>query len=124
MKRIAVILFLVFAYSAGKTQNRYADSIKSALAITKNPVEQFDLLNKIVDDIFTKGSENIDYSSCVEMVRIAQQLQSDSLLAIAYNTVGNYFLINNGDYSNALEFFFKAIPLAEDASDKRRLSSL
>ena len=124
MKRIAVILFLVFAYSAGKTQNRYADSIKSVLAVTKNPVERFDLLNKIVDDIFTKGSENIDYSSCVEMVRIAQQLKSDSLLAIAYNTVGNYFLLNNGDYSNALEYFFKGIPLAERANDKRRLSSL
>ena len=52
MKRIAVILFLVFAYSAGKTQNRYADSIKSVLAITKNPVERFDLLNKIEEARF------------------------------------------------------------------------
>ena len=124
MKRIVVIFLLFFAHSAGKSQNKYADSIKAVLAITKSPVERFDLLNKIVDDIFTKGTENIDYSSCVEMVRIAQQLKSDSLLAIAYNTVGNYFLINNGDYSNALEYFFKGIPLAERAKDKRRISSL
>ena len=124
MKRIAVIFLLFFAQSTGNTKNKYADSIKAVLAITTNPVERFDLLNKIVDDIFTKGTENIDYSSCVEMVRIAQQLKSDSLLAIAYNTVGNYFLINNGDYSNALEYFFKGIPLAERAKDKRRISSL
>lgn len=124
MKRIVVILLLVFAYSVGKTQNKYADSIKSVLANTTSPVERFDLLNKIVDDIFTKGSENIDYSSCIEMVRLAQQLKNDSLLAIAYNTVGNYFLLNNGDYSNALEYFFKGIPLSEKANDKRRLSSL
>lgn len=124
MKRIAFFFLLVFASADGKTQNTFADSIKSVLAMTTNPENRFDLLNRIVDDIFTKGSENIDYSSCVEMVKIAQQLKSDSLLAIAYNTVGNYFLINNGDYSNALEYFFKGIPMAENANDKRRLSSL
>ena len=124
MKSIPIIFLLVLASNAGKTQNSYGDSIKSVLANTTNPVERFDLFNKIVDDIFTNGSENIDYSSCVEMVRIAQELKNDSLLAIAYNTVGNYFLINNGDYSNALEYFFKGIPMAENANDKRRLSSL
>lgn len=124
MKKIAIIFLLVFVSNEGKAQNSYGDSIKSVLANTTNPVERFELLNKIVDDIFTKGSENIDYSSCVEMVRIAQERKNDSLLAIAYNTVGNYFLINNGDYSNALEYFFKGIPMAENANDKRRLSSL
>lgn len=124
MKKIGVIFLLVFVSNAGNPQNSFADSIKSVLAITTNSIERFDLLNRSVDEIFTKGSENIDYSSCVEMVRIAQQLKNDSLLAIAYNTVGNYFLINNGDYSNALEYFFKGIPLAENANDKRRLSSL
>lgn len=124
MKRIAVFFLLVLVLSTGRTQNNYADSIMPVLANTTNPVERFDLLNKIVDDIFTKGSENIDYSSCIEMVRIAQQLRNDSLLAIAYNTVGNYFLINNGDYSHALEYFFKGIPLVENTNDKRRLSSL
>ncbi|HET9744287.1 MAG TPA: tetratricopeptide repeat protein [Chitinophagaceae bacterium] len=124
MKITAVIFLSVFTYGAGNTQNMYADSIRSELAITATPEKRFDLLNRIVDDIFTKGTENIDYSLCVEMVRIAQQLKSDSLLAIAYNTVGNYFLLNNGDYSNALEYFFKGIPLSEKAKDKRRLSSL
>jgi tetratricopeptide (TPR) repeat protein len=124
MKKIAVIFLLAFISNAGKAQNSFADSLKSVLERTKNPIERFDLLNRSVDEIFTKGSENMDYTSCVEMVRIAQQLKNDSLLAIAYNTVGNYFLINNGDYSNALEYFFKGIPLAENANDKRRLSSL
>ena len=124
MKIITIVILLVSAVYSGKAQNRYADSIRSVLANTTEPVEQFDLLNKIVEDIFTNGSGNIDYSSCVEMVRIAQQLNNDSLLAIAYNNVGNYFLLNNGDYSKALEYFFKGIPKAENAKDKRRLSSL
>ena len=124
MKRIffGILFFLVIHNS--DAQSRYADSIKTILANTTKPIERFDLLNKLVDDIFTNGSGNFDYSSCVQMVKIAQQLNNDSLLAIGYNTVGNYFLINNGDYSNALEYFFKGIPLAEKAGDKRRLSSL
>ena len=117
-------MLFVLVTDTGHTQSKYADSIKAVLANTTQPLEQFDLLNKIVDDIFTNGSGNIDYSSCVQMVKIAQQLKSDSLLAIGYNSVGNYFLINNGDYSKALEYFFKGIPLAENANDKRRLSSL
>ncbi|HJS55055.1 MAG TPA: hypothetical protein VJ765_10935 [Chitinophagaceae bacterium] len=124
MKAITIIILFVLTVHPALTQSTYADSIRSVLANTTQPVEQFDLLNKIVDDIFTKGSGNIDYASCVEMVRIAQQLNNDSLLAIGYNTVGNYFLINNGDYSKALEYFFKGIPKAESANDKRRLSSL
>ena len=124
MKIITIVILLVSVAYAGNAQNRYADSIRSVLANTTQPLEQFDLLNKIVEDIFTNGSGNIDYSSCVEMVRIAQQLNNDSLLAIAYNNAGNYFLLNNGDYSKALEYFFKGIPKAENAKDKRRLSSL
>ena len=124
MKKITVVFLFVLALFTGRTQNKYSDSLLSVLANTDRAVDRFNLLNKIVEDIFTNGSGNIDYSSCVEMVRIAQQLNNDSLLAIGYNSVGNYFLINIGDYSNALEYFFKGIPLAENANDKRRLSSL
>ena len=124
MKRVVIAILFVLATGISQAQSKYADSIKNILANTTQPFEQFDLLNKIVDDIFTNGSGNIDYSSCIQMVKIAQQLNNDSLLAIGYNTVGNYFLLNNGDYSNALEYFFKGIPLAENANDKRRLSSL
>jgi tetratricopeptide (TPR) repeat protein len=124
MKRIVFVTLFYISINAVYAQGRYSDSIKNILANTTIPLERFNLLNKIVDDIFTNGSGNIDYTSCVQMVKIAQQLDNDSLLAIAYNTVGNYFLINNGDYSNALEYFFKGIPLADKVNDKRRLSSL
>jgi tetratricopeptide (TPR) repeat protein len=124
MKAIAIIILFGFTSLPGKSQRNFADSIHFVLEHTTRPFERFELYNKIVDDIFTSGSGNIDYTSCIEMVRIAQQLNNDSLLAIGYNTVGNYFLINNGDYSKALEFFFKGIPRAEKANDKRRLSSL
>lgn len=124
MKKLLIACLFLFIIGLTNAQNRQVDSLRSVLANTTEPARRFDLLNKIIDNIFSNGSGNIDYSSCVEMVKIAQDLKSDSLLAIAYNTVGNYFLINSADYSNALEYFFKGIPLAENANDKRRLSSL
>jgi tetratricopeptide (TPR) repeat protein len=51
-------------------------------------------------------------------------LNNDSLLAISYNTIGNIYFFNTGDYSKALEYFFKGVPLAERINDKRKLSSL
>lgn len=124
MKKLLIIIPGIIITCAGMGQDSYTDSIRNEMGSATRPVDKFALHNKLIDAIFMQGSGNIDYRSCVEMVRIAQQLANDSLLAIAYNTVGNYFLINNGDYSNALEYFFKGIPLAEKANDKRRLSSL
>jgi tetratricopeptide (TPR) repeat protein len=111
--------FLQFSFAQNKT-----DSLRIVLAATNNPIERFDLLNKMTEEVFKTGGGNIDFSSCIQMIKIASELNNDSLLAIGYNTAGNYFLVNNGDYSKALEYFFKGLPLAEKANDKRRISSL
>jgi len=124
MRRIAIAILFVLIAGASHAQNKYEDSLKTVLANTTKPIDRFNLLNKIAEDIFTNGDGNIDSSSCIQMLRIAQQLNNDSLLAVGYDMAGNYFLINNGDYSNALEYFFKGIPFAENAKDKRRISSL
>src|SRR5678815_140462 len=58
------------------------------------------------------------------MLDIAQDLDNDSLLAISYNILGNYFCFNKGEYSIGLEYLFKAIPLAGKFNDARRVSSL
>lgn len=123
MKQL-LFIFLVTFFSLSSLSQQSIDSLRVQIQNTSNPRERFGLLNQMIDVIFTKGSGNIDYATCVEMVELARELSDDSLLAIAYNTVGNYFLLNNGDYTQALEYFFKGIPLAEKANDKRRISSL
>lgn len=123
MKRSFNLLLLVMMAVTGVAQSRTADSLKKALDRTDRPAERFDILNKIAEDYYTSGGGNID-SSCIQMLRIAQQLKNDSMLAIAYNLVGGYFISSSGDYSKALEFYFKGIPLAEEANDQRRISSL
>lgn len=119
-----IFLLLGFMTIAGISQNRNVDSLKKALYLAKNPIERFDILNRIAEDYYTSGSGNIDSSSCTQMLRIAQQLNNDSMLAIAYNLVGGHFISSSGDYIKALEYYLKGIPLAEEAHDKRRISSL
>jgi len=124
MKKIFITtLFFVVAFHSS-AQNKYIDSLKTVLANTTKPFDQFALENKIADYFFISGHGNVDSSLCLEMLRIATQLDNDSLLAIGYNIVGNYFFFYNGDYSKALEYFFKALPFAENAKDKRRISSV
>lgn len=118
---IAVCLFfLAFNSSA---QNRYADSLGKLLTTVAKPIERFDLLNKIIDNNDGTMGNLQDTAISLQMHRIAQQLKNDSLLAISTNVVGNYFR-GKSDIPTALDYFFKAIPLAEKAKDKRRISSL
>ena len=55
---------------------------------------------------------------------MAQQLKSDSLLAISYDWIGYYFSIKKGENTTTLEYYFKGLPLAEQFNDKRRISSI
>ena len=124
MKKIIALFCFVTVIQVAVAQTTYTDSLKNVLSITNNPIEQFDLLNKINEAFFEDGDANLDSSSIYRMLLIAQRLNNDSLLAISYNTIGNIYFFNTGDYSKALEYFFKGVPLAEKINDKRRLSSL
>ena len=81
--------------------------------------EQFALLNRLAEDYYTTGKGNVDSSLCIRMLQIAEQLNSDSLLAIAYNLVGGYFVSGSGDYSRALEVYFKAVQIGRASCRER-----
>ena len=106
-----------------QTGNRTADSLKAILSKTNKPIERFHLINKISEST-SSSSGNVDSAACIDMLQIAQQLNNDSLLATSYNWIGSYFSLNKGDNTTALEYYFKAIPLAEKVKDKRRISSI
>ena len=124
MKKIITLFCFIVSLQTAFTQTGTVDSLKTALSSTNNPIEQFDLLNKINEAFFENGDANLDSASIYRMLLIAQRLNNDSLLAISYNTIGNIYFFNTGDYSKALEYFFKGVPLAERIKDKRRLSSI
>ena|GEM_PF-2414291 len=121
MKKTTFILVsLISIYCSAQTP--FADSLKNFLTTEKDLKVKFDLINQILENEVNTGA-NIDTSLCIRMVQLAQDLNNDSLLAIGYNMAGS-FNARKGDYSTALEYLFKALPLAEKANDKRRISSL
>ena len=124
IKTIVITVLFTLYLSESLAQNEHVDSLRSALAKTEDPVEHFNIFNKIlVNGVGWQGT-NVDSSACFQLFKLAQQLNNDSLYAISYNWLGTFFTDNKGELTTGLEFYFKAIPLAEKANDKRRLSSL
>ena len=105
------------------SQNKQLDSLKTRLGITNNPIERFDLLNRIRENYNNYQEGEYDFKWAIEMLRIAQQANNDSMLAISNNVIGG-LNAEKSNFTTALEYFFKAIPQAEKAKDKRRISSL
>ena len=124
MKKFFIIVFICLgAYNGSNAQNKYADSLKVLIAKTSKPLEKFDLFNKLGEGLFSTGMFKADSAFCFQLLTIAQDLKNDSLLAISYNWIGNFFSWSS-DFNKALEYFLKGVPLAEKSKDKRRLSSL
>ena|SRR5215203_637333 len=124
MRKIITLFCFVASIQVAFAQNKYADSLKTVLANTTNTLDRFNLLTKILENqSFFRGG-NIDSADCIRLLQIAQRLKNDSLLAASYNWIGSYFSFTKGDNATALGYYFKALPLAEKANDKRRISSL
>ncbi|MFT7233198.1 MAG: two-component system NtrC family sensor kinase [Cyclobacteriaceae bacterium] len=120
-----ILAFLLgLTCTIGISQSHIADSLRNLLVTTTKPIDRFDLINNLVLDLTSWKGDNVDSALSMQMLQIAQRQNNDSLLAISYNWLGTYFYLNKGDNSSALEYYFKAIPLAEKAKDKRRISSL
>ena len=47
-----IFLLLGFMTIAGISQHRNVDSLKKALYLAKNPIERFDILNRIAEDYY------------------------------------------------------------------------
>ena len=127
MKKIFILIALLFTtmlISPGFAQRKYTNSLKNELAGKTDPVERFNLIVKILENEETDQVNQIDSSACAELLRIAQSERSDAMLATSYNWIGYYLFLNKGDNAAGLEYYFKALPLAEKVNDKRRISSL
>ncbi len=124
MKNIIILVCFITVVQTIVAQNNNPTNVKTVLALSSKPMERFTETIKYLETIDSYSSNNIDSATCIDLLQIAQQLKNDSLLAISYNWIGYYFSGSKGDNSTALEYYFKALPLAEKYNDKRRISSL
>ena len=124
MKKTIILFCFVASMQTAFTQSNNPDHAKADLAAYTNPIERFSATINYLETIDSRAGNNVDSAICIDLLQVAQQLKNDSLLAISYNWIGYYFFQNKGDNTTALEYFFKALPLAEKFKDKRRISSL
>lgn len=124
MKSILFLIFLSVSFNLAFAQKEITDSLKTVLASETSPAKRFNLIVKILENEDVYLVHQIDSSACKELLRIAQSQKSDAMLATSYNWIGYYLFQNKGDNATALEYFFKALPLAEKVNDKRRISSI
>lgn len=96
---------------------------KDTLATIENPVERFAATIAYLEHEQTAEGARIDSTMCLDLLNMATRLKSDSMLAISYNWIGSY-MGENGKVHEEIEFYFKALPLAEKHNDKRRISSI
>ena len=123
MKKTLFLLLLSLLCFSVSGQNKTVDSLKFILSKTVKPIERFDLFNKMVEADQASQGNSMNPQYGIELHKIAQKLDNDSLRAISINVLGNNFRVI-GDFPTALHYLFKGIPLAEKSNDKRRLSSL
>ncbi len=124
MKKTIILFCFIAGMKGAIAQNNNTESPKAALASYSNPMERFTATINYLETIDSRAGSNIDSAICIDLLQIAQQLKNDSLLATSYNWIGYYFNQSKGDNTTALEYFFKALPLAEKFNDRRRISSL
>jgi len=124
MKKLILLICLLAGMHRCFAQDSYIDSLKNVLAQTTKPIDRFSTIVKIAENKLVLQGGAIDTATTMQLLRISQQLKSDSLLAIAYNWIGAYMGFIKGDNTASLEYYFKALPLAEKVHDKRRISSL
>lgn len=96
---------------------------KAELATIKKPFERFTATIKYLENADTGEGDVIDSTLCIDLQKMAMQLKNDSLLAISYNWI-NAYMNSKGRTNEAIEYLYKALPLAEKYNDKRRISSI
>jgi tetratricopeptide (TPR) repeat protein len=123
MSKVVFVVLLCINLT-GFAQSNYVDSLKLRLSTTTSPLDSFSIFVKLSEFNLVLNGGAADKTTAIRLLSIAQKLKNDSLLAISYNWIGSYFAFTKGDNTAALEYYFKALPLAEKAKDRRRISSL
>jgi|GEM_PF-1988659 len=89
------------------------DSLRQKLKSTKKFEERFKLLTQLNAEYLQRGFTDSMRLVTKDMLYMARQTHNDTLVVQSYLNIGNY-LANKTDFEASLEFYFKALHLAED----------
>lgn len=118
---ILISIFLsISLFSEEIAQN--VDSIKNQIEILPDGTEKVDAINNLSYQLRRISPED-SYEYALLAVKLADQINYPKGRAEAMKNTGIY-LVNKGDYDQALDFFVKALSMAEEENDKKFQSKL
>lgn len=121
MKMILIIFCLFASLQTMVAQTSQLDSLRLRLTKATGLRERYDLLRQLTDVFSTNGEAENNVATKLEMIRLAQELKNDTLLAISYSVTGSYYLFSKGDYNTSLDYHFKSIQYSQKINFKRPL---
>ena len=122
MKKVIALLSIIAITHVALAQsaNRYLDSLYKELKNARTPERQFFLLNRIGDYYGYIGQPDSTSSAARQLLKIATKTNQDSMFAIAFGSIANYFG-NTSDNKQALEYQFKALAFAEKSKNNKTI---
>jgi tetratricopeptide (TPR) repeat protein len=113
IKTLLCTTIFIAVFSIVKAQVKTVAEIKNQLTKAKDYKEKFDLLNQLNVVYIQQGQTDSLKKVTKDMLVIAQRSGNDTLLIQGYMNIGTY-LVGKADFEAGLEFYFKALRLAEE----------
>ncbi len=116
MKKFHLLIFFLVSSMVTSAQVSEHKILYNNLASASDPKERFEATSQLCRYFHYAGINDSLRNSANQLLELAQTIKSDSLLAEAYNWIGNYF-DNTGNYALSLQFYFKALNLSEKSGN-------
>ena len=120
--RSAVFVLWGLVSLASPAQIAHLDTLDARHDASMTLRERLDVMGSHSEALFARGRVADFATNALEMVDLAHQIGSDSLIAAAYSTVGTSFL-NGSDVSSALRYFLLGREYAISAGDKDQVAA-
>ena len=117
IKIFVFILSLAFACSSA-AQTEDPVTLTNELKKATTAKKKFNLVYRICEYYLFRGINDSVQLRSKDLLEIAQAEKQDTFFIASYNLIGNYFN-NTGNYSLALQYYFRALNLAEKNDDVR-----
>ncbi len=108
--KLFVVCFILLVSFIAQAQQPDINGFRKKLQTATTPNEKWKALDELNRYYLITGKMDSCNFTSQQMLTIAQQLKSDTLIANTYNAMANAFL-NKGDFNFALQFYFKALEL-------------
>lgn len=96
--------------------NEKIDSLQQVLEKATTPIAQFTPMRRLSDHYGYSGKPDSVRYYAEQMLKIGTEVQQDSMIALAYGSIANYFS-NISDNKKALEYQFKGLGFAEKSGN-------